>query len=274
MPAPSSDTVEVAARRGALVHRAQKLVLEHLVPGALGALLSGTSVYPGTPPADCDLDIFAVVEDAAYERIPPRKRSVLVVDPGPPRRKTADIGYVSVAETEEWVTAARDAWHWQLQYMAILHDPQDLMRSLVQRGAALPDGVREERMRVHYAELAYSAAKAKSRLASGDTAHVPIVVAIGVRAALKLLAVARGSWAPLTHCMWDALREIGVSAAVVDVALRASRDPAAGLDELLTATESWLSECGHQFHHNPFQLKGWLYSAEGRAAQERWAHQM
>ncbi|MBA3453904.1 MAG: hypothetical protein H0T42_12490 [Deltaproteobacteria bacterium] len=270
MPAPSgtAETLRVS-----LLRRAHELVAEHLVPGALGALLSGSAVYPGTPAADCDLDIFLVLEDDALARIPSRKRTVMIVDRDPPRRKIADIVYVSVTETEEWVASTSDSRHWPLQYAVVLHDPQDLMRSLLQRGAALSDATREDRMRVHHAELVNSAHKARRRLACGDTANARLVVALAVRAAVKLLSVVRGSWAPLSYVTWDALREIGVPEAVLDVALRASENPAAGLEELLVATETWLSECGHQFHLERFQLRAWRYSPAGRAANERWGYQ-
>jgi hypothetical protein len=75
-------------------------------------------------------------------------------------------------------------------------------------------------------------------------------------------------------CRADGLRDVGVAPALLDVLCHALDGDAARPTELSSAVDAWLAEQGHDFHREPFQLRGWLFSEAGRRACERWGAEL
>jgi len=264
-PTGRSDVPEEITRR------ARELVEPYLAgDGVVGAYLSGSTVYPGTSDEQSDLDLYVVLEDAAFERLPARRRRQVIIDRGPPRRKAADLVCMSVRELAEARDSTNDHVHWCAGFARVLHDPREAIGPLMAQIAALPENVALARLKLHFLELHYCANKADRARAGGNDLNVATMVVHGALAALKVLALEHGSWPIILHWTAQGLAALAVPGEVVEVVRRALLHPAEPLEPVLAVVSSSLASNGHRFHQHILSLDEWRWSAEGRATVEQW----
>lgn len=219
-----------------------------------------------------DYDIEVAMEDAAYAATSMEERHVFVVEEGPPKRVDHEFYLRPWGDLAAMETSTLDLDHYPFQHAAILHDPTGRLADLFRRLAVLSPAVRETRLRVHYLETAFALGRAAKCLERGNDLAARLVLGEGGVALAKLLAVARGSWAPTRHWAAEELRILGVSE---DLLARAGAVLAApspeGFKALREGVHAFLDERGESFHHDRMALIRWAFlTAEGKQAFRVW----
>ncbi|MFH1609585.1 MAG: hypothetical protein ABID40_03040 [Candidatus Bipolaricaulota bacterium] len=219
-----------------------------------------------------DYDIEVAMEDAAYAATQLEERHVFVVEEGPPRRVDHEFYLRPWSELGAMEASTLDLDHYPFQHAAILHDPTGRLADLFRRLAVLPPAVRETRLRVHYLETVFALGRAAKCLERGKDLATRLVLGEGGVALAKLLAVARGSWAPTRHWAAEELRILGVPE---DLLTRAGSVLAApfpdGIKALREGVHATLDELGESFHHDRMALIRWAFlTEEGKQAFRAW----
>jgi len=251
--------------------RARELLDEHAIDGEIGGFLIGSTVYPGAQGGLADLDLFVVMEDDALTRLPPRRRTMVVIDRGPPRRKEAEISRIPWRQLEQRLRSDLDICHWCYGFAVVLRDQEGRLGPMLAELAVLPEPVRQARRRLHFLELAYCRSKALSRSRAAEPMNVGALVACGSLAAVKLVAVELGSWAPVSHWTEQGLRHLGAPDTLLAQIQRAlDGGGAEAVDSLHQSVIEWLDARGTSLHRHLPTLREWLFSEDGLEATRRW----
>lgn len=95
-----------------------------------------------------------------------------------------------------------DIDHWPYTSCIVLHDPDGYVINEIEQIVAMPEELRQARIKLHYFEFLFSARKIGRTMQRGDELNVRLVAAQAVITALRLLFVLEGQWPPITH--WTA----------------------------------------------------------------------
>lgn len=241
-------------------------------PGVIGGYLVGSATRPFRD-ALSDLDLEMIVTDETYAATPSGERHLFVLDEGPPRRVDHELYLRAWSDFEALVDSRQDIVRAGYRHAVVLHDPEGRVAPVVRRLAALPDDVRDARLRVHWLELLFGLGRARKTLERGKTLDARLVLADALRAAVKLVFVASGAWPAPTHWTREELDLLGVGEGLLDHLARC----AASVDledwrALHEHVRGHLGSCGLTFHDDVEALTRWAYlTAEGRASFERWS---
>ena len=240
--------------------------------GVVGIYLVGSATRPFCD-ALSDLDLEVVVEDATYEATPDAQRHVFVLDEGPPKRVDHEFYLRAWSDFLALVDSRQDIVRAGYRHAVVLHDPNGRVAPVVERLAALPDDVRQDRLRVHWLELLFGIGRSRKTFDRGRTFEGRLVLADALRAAVKLLFVAAGVWPAPTHWTRDELSLLGVGEELLErLATCTTSLDGADWKALTVAVAAHLEATGCTFHEDVDALMRWAYlTAEGRAAFERWS---
>jgi len=257
------------------MERARELIQPYLaMPGLVGGYVVGSATRPYRDRTS-DYDIELVVEDEAYAALPIAERHVFTIDEGPPRRVDHEFYFRPWSEYAGLESSTRDVFHFAYGHAVVLHDPSGRIAEVAARLAAMSDAVRDDRVRVHYAELAFACGRIRKTLGRGADVDVQLLAGEALRALAKLLFVAHGSWVPSLHWASRELALLGVPDALVAEARSALHTPTAdGLDALLASVGGWLSDRGETFHQDLDALASWAFCTDaGKRAFDAWSAQ-
>lgn len=258
------------------MERARELIQPYVEKkGVIGIYLLGSVTRPYRDGLS-DYDIEVVVEDAVYESTPDEERQVFFFKEGDPKVVDYEFYLIPWSDFEVLIESTHDLFHQSYQHAVILHDPEDRIAPVIERLAELPDDVRRERMTVHFLELLYRLGRARktaNRAGGIDrTINLRLLYGDALNAVVKLLFLAKGSWAATKHWSEQELRLLGIPEDLLVRAecLRGTPEPdeATGLIE---AVRVFLDDCGETFHHDMDGIQRWLFfTKEGKRAFERW----
>jgi len=222
-----------------------------------------------------DYDIEVILDDAAYAQTPDAERQVFAYRDGEPKIVDYEFYLRPWSEFLALVLSTQDLFHHAYQHAAILHDPDGRVAPVVRRLAELPEGIRQDRLRVHYLEFRFALGRARKteqgardrdlnlRLLRGDAAC----------ALVKVLFLAARSWPATHHWVEQELRLIGVPDALLQDVESTLRDLSQERTKrLVEAVDAWLDQRGETFHRDTSALFTWAFHRdEGKGAFERWA---
>jgi hypothetical protein len=262
------------------VERARELIRPYVEKeGVIGIYLLGSATRPYRDGLS-DYDIEVIVEDAVYERTPDEERQVFTfkegAKEGEPRVVDYEFYLIPWSDFVGLTESTHDLFHQPYQHAVILHDPQGRIAPIIERLAELPDDVRSERMTVHFLEFLYRLGRArKSARRAGESEPIlPLRLLYGdaLSSLVKVLFLAKGSWAAPKHWSEQELRLLGIPEDLLARAecLRGTPEPdeAKGLVE---AVRAFLDGCGETFHRDMEGIQRWLFfTKEGKRAFERW----
>ncbi len=247
--------------------------------GVIGIYLLGSGSRPYRDDLS-DLDIEVIVEDAVYERTPDEERQVFFFKEGTPEGERPIVDYefylIPWSDFVGLTESTLDLFHQPYQYAAILHDPDGRIAPVIERLATLPENVRQERMTVHFLEFLYRLGRArKTAKRAGDSdpsLALGLLYGDALSALVKLLFLAKGSWAATNHWSEQELRLLGVPDDLLGRAACLAGTPSPeDAKALVEAVRSFLDACGETFHHDMEGIQRWLFfTAEGKRAFERW----
>ncbi len=262
------------------MERARELIKPYLeMEGVIGIYLLGSVTRPYRDGLS-DYDIEVIVEDAVYEATPDEERQVFVFKDdgkeGGPRVVDYEFYLIPWSDFARLTESTHDLFHQPYQHAVVLHDPEGRIAPIIERLAQLPEEVRRERMTVHFLEFLYRMGRARktaTRTDGSDPAiNLRLLYGDALSALVKLLFLAKGSWAATKHWSEEELRLLGVPE---DLLARASRLRGVPKPEeakaLVEAVRAFLDECGETFHHDMDGIQRWLFfTEEGKRAFERW----
>jgi len=254
------------------MERARELIKPYLEkPGVIGIYLVGSASRPFRDPLS-DYDIEVALEDAAYDDTPLEERHVFLIEEGPPRRVDHEFYLRPWSELAALEGSPRDIDHYPFRHARILHDPEGRLKELFGRLAKLPQGVRDERLKVHYLEAVFGLGRAIKCLERGKELEARLVLGQAGDALVKLLSVARGSWAPTLHWAGEELRLLGIPEEIlrrVDELL--SNPTREGCEAVRHALDAFLDDLGLDFHRDRLALVRWAFlTEEGKRAFLTW----
>jgi hypothetical protein len=259
-----------------MVERARELIRPYVEKeGVIGIYLLGSATRPNRD-ALSDYDIEVIVEDAVYERTPDEERQVFFFKEGEPRVVDYEFYLIPWSHFVGLLESTHDLFHQPYQHAVILHDPGGRITPIIERLASLPDDVRLERMTVHFLEFLYRLGRARKTAKRVDgsvpTLNLRLLYADALSSLVKLLFLAKGSWAAPKHWSEQELRLLGIPEELLARADRLNDAPtpeeAKGLVE---AVRTFLDGCGETFHRDMEGIQRWLFfTKEGKRAFERW----
>jgi hypothetical protein len=144
-----------------------------------------------------------------------------------------------------------DIDHWPYTSCIVLHDPDGYVINEIEQIAAMPEELRQARIRLHYFEFLFSARKIKRTMQRGDELNVRLLAAQAVMTVLKLLFVLQGQWPPITH--WTAqnlaqLEDIPATVKPLMIRLLAQPNPATA-EQLIQTIDGLLSAIDFPYVH-------------------------
>jgi predicted nucleotidyltransferase len=262
--------------RRSTVKRARELIQPYVEKeGVIGIYLLGSVTRPYRDGLS-DYDIEVIVEDAVYERTPDEERQVFVFKEGEPRVVDYEFYLIPWSDFAGLLESTHDLFHQPYQHAVILHDPEGRISSIIERLGELPEGVRRERLTVHFLEFLYRLGRARKTAhradGSGPAINLRLLYGDALSSLVKLLFLVKGSWVAPKHWSEQELRQLGIPEDLVAraVCLLGIPEPedAKGLVE---AMKAFLDECGETFHHDMDGIQRWLFfTKEGKRAFERW----
>jgi len=262
------------------MERARELIRPYVEKdGVVGIYLLGSITRPYRD-ALSDYDIEVVVEDAVYERTPDDERQVFFYKEGTPEGERPVVDYefylIPWSDFEGLLDSTHDLFHQPYRHAVVLHDPHGRIEPIIRRLAALPDAVRRERMTVHFLELLYRLGRARKTAArSGDggaAIDLRLLYGDALSSLVKLLFLARGSWAAAKHWSEEELRLLGVPEDLLLQARCLTGTPTPEeAKRLVEGVRAFLDARGETFHHDMDRIQRWLFfTPEGKRAFERW----
>jgi predicted nucleotidyltransferase len=255
------------------VERVTELIRPYVgAPGVVGIYVVGSATRPHRD-ALSDYDIEVIVEDDVYERTPDSGRQVFAFKEGESKLVDYEFYLRPWSEFERLVDSTQDLFHYPYQYAVIAHDPEGRIAPVVRRLAALPDDVRDDRMRVHYLEFLFALGRARKTKGRGGPVNLRLLSGDALAALVKLFFLTLRSWPATHHWVEQELRLLGLPEDLLrqttDV-LAAAKPSAA--EELVEAVRRWLDARGETFHREREALIKWAFHRrEGRRAFEVWA---
>lgn len=225
-------------------------------PGALAAFVTGDrgpSVHPAR------ILVTVVEEDRATA-------------PRPSPNDDLRVRSVSLSHLTRLATHGSDADRRCIARATVVHDDDGVLARTIAQLRTLLDGVREDRMRVHYFELTRFAKRAHTAERRLKKDVVQLLTAEIVLAAARVLFLAKGEWPTSIPWVFDDLRDQGISSGLVDALEEVLASPGSRpLRRLRVPFDQELLGLGAVFLSDPESLWKWLFeTAEGRAAMGRW----
>jgi hypothetical protein len=254
------------------LERARELIKPYLdMKGLIGIYVVGSSTRPFRDGLS-DYDIEVVVEDDVYAKLPDEERHVFVIEEGPPRRVDHEFYLRPWSEYAALLESPQDLFHYPYQHAVVLHDPNGRVTGVAKRLAALPEGVRAVRLRVHYLEFLFALGRARKTGERGGDLNVRLIYGQGLAAVVKLLFLLYGSWPATPHWTQQELRLLGVPDELVTQIAGAFAAPTKErLSALTDAVKAELEAHGETFHKDPQALMHWAYlHDEGKKAFSTW----
>ncbi len=221
-----------------------------------------------------DYDIEVVLEDAAYAQTPDAERQIFAYKDGEPKVVDYEFYLRPWSEFLALVSSTQDLFHYPYQHAEILHDPQGRIAPVVRRLAELPEGIRHDRLCVHYLEFRFALGRArKTELAGRDrNLNLRLLHGDAVSALVKVLFLAARSWPATHHWTEQELLRLGIPENLLENMEATFRDPTQERTKRMVDTVgAWLDERGETFHHDTNALITWAFHrSEGKDAFERW----
>jgi len=254
------------------MQRARELIKSYLgMDGLIGVYVVGSATRPFR---DClsDYDFELVVEDGTYAALPNEERHRFVIDEGPPRRIDHEFYFWPWSGFEGLLASKLDMFHFAYQHAVVLHDPTGRLQAVIDRFAALSEGVRKTRTKVHYLEYRWGTGRAKKTLRRGATLNGRLVVAEALIALVKLLFLVNNSWVSTRHWTTHELELLGVPDDLLSAIERTLADPKSeSLDRLMEDVHGYLEFKGETLHHEVEALDRWaVLTDEGKTAFQTW----
>ena len=257
------------------MERARELIKPYVEKeGVIGIYLLGSVTRPYRDGLS-DYDIEVIVEDAVYKRTPDEERQVFVFKEGEPRVIDYEFYLIPWSDFVGLTESTHDLFHQPYQYAVILHDPEDRISPIIERLAELPEDVRRERMTVHFLEFLYRLGRVRktaNRADGGDPAiNLRLLSGDALSSLVKLLFLAKGSWAAPKHWSEEELRCLGIPEDLLARACLQGIPEPEDAKGLVEAVRAFLDECGETFHRDMEGIQRWLFfTKEGKRAFERW----
>ena len=255
------------------MERARELIKPYIEKdGVIGIYMIGSATRPYCDELS-DYDIEVIVEDDVYDCTPMNDRQVFSFKEGEPKVVDYEFYLMPWSDFVGLRSSTLDLFHYPYQYAVILHDPDGLIEPVIQQLAELPDGVRLERMAVHFLEFLYRLGRARKTANRGE---LPLNLALlrgnALSSLTKLIFLAKGSWPATAHWSEQEFAQLGISDDLLDLVkvwmLDPSSDNARGL---VGAVRKFLDDAGETFHQDMDGIQQWLFfTKEGKAAFERW----
>ena len=258
------------------MERARELIEPYVgKEGIIGIYLLGSVTRPYRDRLS-DYDIEVIVEDAVYERTPDEERQVFFFKEGEPKVVDYEFYLIPWSDFEALTESTHDLFHQPYQHAVILHDPEGRIAPIIERLAELPEGVRRERMTVHFLEFLYRLGRARKTVDRADGSAPPINLRLlysdALSSLVKLLFLAKGSWVATSHWSEQELQYLGIPKDLLArvACLQGIPEPenAKGLVE---AVNAFLDDCGETFHRDMDGIQRWLFfTKDGKRAFEHW----
>ncbi|HEY4055518.1 MAG TPA: hypothetical protein VGM39_02880 [Kofleriaceae bacterium] len=184
--------------------------------------------------------------------------------------ETSELRAIPLATLRAKESCGLDDERYQARLATVLHDPTGEVARCLGAMAELPSSIRDDRLRVHFAEYIRERAKATVCLERGLAANARMTASSALNALVKCVFMAMGSWVPRAEHTARALRASVVPPELVD-GLERAWDALDVNIALHQAVDAWLTSLGHDFHRNPHTLTEWMTrDPRGIAAVERW----
>ncbi len=258
------------------MERARQLIRPYAEKdGVIGIYLLGSMTRPYRDGLS-DYDIEVIVEDAVYDVTPDEERQVLRFKEGEPGVVDYEFYLIPWSDFTALLESTHDLFHQPYQHAVVLHDPQGRIAPIIERLAELSDDVRRERMAVHFLEFLHRLGRARKTAnragEGGPTINLRLLYGDALSALVKLLFLAKGSWASAKHWSEQELRQLGIPEDLLSCAARLQGVPDPGAAKFLVeAVRTFLDGCGETFHHDAEGIERWLFfTKEGKRAFERW----
>jgi hypothetical protein len=254
------------------VERARELSRPYMArEDVVGIYVVGSATRPHRD-ALSDYDIEVIVGDEAYESTLDAERQVFAYKDGEPKVVDYEFYLRPWSEFVALVSSTQDLFHYPYQHAVVLHDPWGRIAPVVARLAELPEGIRQDRLRVHYLEFRFALGRARKTERRGGGLNLRLLRGDAATALVKVLFLAARSWPATHHWAEQELRLIGVPDALLREIETTFADPVPDRTKrLVDAIGSWLDERGEVFHHDMEALITWAFHrSEGKDAFERW----
>ncbi len=255
------------------MERARELIKPYLgKDGVIGIYMIGSATRTYRDELS-DYDIEVIVEDDVYESTPMDERQVFSFKKGEPKVVDYEFYLIPWSDFAGLRNSTLDLFHYPYQCAVILHDPEGRIEPIIRQLAELSDGVRTERMTVHFLEFLYRLGRARKTANRGE---LPINLALlrgdALSSLTKLIFLAKGSWPSTVHWSEQEFAELGISDDLLDLVKAWISDPSPdNARGLVGAVREFLDDSGETFHQDMDGIQQWLFfTKEGKTAFERW----
>lgn len=254
--------------------RAHRLIEPYVgKEGVIGIYMVGSATRPYRDGLS-DYDIEVIVEDDVYERTPDDERQVFSFKEGDERVVDYEFYLWPWSGFTGLAGSTQDMFHQPYQNAVILYDPEGRIAPVIRGQAQLDEGVRLDRMRVHYLEFRFRLGRAR-KTANRDASrrlNLGLLYGDAQRALVKLLFLVKRSWISMGHWTEQELGELGVPTELVEAIVPTFENPVSdAVRGLVERVDAWLTAEGETFHTDPAALNTWAFHrSEGKAAFERW----
>ena len=263
-----------------MVERARELIRPYVEKeGVIGVYLLGSVTRPYRDDLS-DYDIEVIVEDAVYEATPDEERQVFFFKEGTPEGERPIVDYefylIPWSDFVGLTESTHDLFHQPYQHAVILHDPQGRIAPIIERLANLPEGVRRDRLTVHFLEFLYRLGRARKTVhradGSGPAVNLCLLYGDALSSLVKLLFLTKGSWPAPKHWSEQELRQLGIPEDLLaHVACLQGIPEPEDVKGLVEAVRAFLDGCDETFHRDMEGIQRWLFfTKEGKRAFERW----
>lgn len=243
-------------------------------PAVQGVLLVG-SRSRGFHEGKSDFDLEVVVDDEFYAALPRSDRIALVWDGKPFKsRLLGDIYTEGRSAFAAKQGSPLDVDHWPYEAAQLWYDREGAIAPLVAALAAFPEEIWEPRLKLHYVDSWYHAARATKLAERGSTLNQAMVLQRAVQAALQWIFVLNQRWPPLPHWAEQALQHSALphrppdDLALLGDAL--SSNSAAPLRQLHDHFDALLAAHNLSWHTDRLALLIEVFGPDFREARERW----
>ena len=255
------------------MERARELIRPYLeMDGVIGIYVVGSATRPYRDELS-DYDIEVIVEDEIYDRTPMDERQVFSFKEGEPKIVDYEFYLIPWSDFVKLTESALDLFHYPFQHAVILHDPEERIEPIIRQLAELSEGVRIERMTVHFLDFLYRLGRARK---TADRGELPVNLALlrgdALSSLVKLIFLANGSWPSTAHWSEQEFAELGISDDLLTPVNTWLSEPSTdNARAMVVAVRAFLDDAGETFHQDMDGIQQWLFfTKEGKAAFERW----
>ncbi|MEO6952248.1 MAG: hypothetical protein ABI321_10575 [Polyangia bacterium] len=238
-------------------------------PGVIGAYLGGSGGMAGWLPLT-DIDVFVVLEDAAFEKLSPAERQIRFTSEIP-TNTDADLNLLPLSGQIALTRSGTDSFRSAFRHARILFGADDRLATVLSEIATLPPREIDLRLRVYFLEYAKSSWKAMKAMLEPDRVTARLQQLTALDAMRSILFVALGHFPTRRHCAAN-LRDVGVPERIIRAWETAVLSELPRFDELFVLIKEVLSTRGETFHLDSKALFDWAhYDPEAAEALYRWA---